>query len=72
MPTKNCKIELSKVLLSLCTAKKQITNFVNLYKQLETFVLILNSKINSKIVLKIFFFNKVIDTKIIHYMHLNL
>ena len=49
---KKCKIESSKVLLSLCTAKKQNTNLAHLYIQLETFALILNSKI----IFKNFFF----------------
>ena len=45
MPTAKCKIEFTKVLQSLCTAKKQNINFVHLYLHLvETFALILNSK----------------------------
>ena len=47
MPTAKCKIEFTKVLQSLCTAKKkQNTNLVHLHIHLvETFALILNSKI---------------------------
>ena len=45
MSTAKCKIEFTKVLQSLCTAKKQNANLVHLYLHLvETFALILSSK----------------------------